>query len=180
MNAEALWTKWGRIVQQSSHIWTWTENETLAYLAEQASKARFAVEFGVYLGRSSKVMLDANPSLHLWSCDLFPVAGTEFTARHFLRQEIEQGRCEIIVGDSDRVCEMLNPHMAGKIDFIFVDDGHAETDVMRDIRCGKQLLKSDGVMAGHDFDVPHNDVARGVIQSGIQYVVPVPRVWQMI
>lgn len=40
------------------------------------------------------------------------------------------------------------------------------------------FLKSGGEMCGHDFDVPHNDVAKGVIASGIAYDVPIPRMWR--
>src|SRR5215813_5367015 len=125
--------KYGALVEQSAHIFSWTSREELSYLAHLASGANWIVESGCYLGRSAKVMLDAGQG-HLWTVDKFMVAGTEHTTRYFLRNEIAQGRCELIVGDMDKAGEMLMPHMAGKIDLAWVDDGHAEEDVMRDIR----------------------------------------------
>lgn len=172
-------SKWGTLVETSSHIFTWTTVAELGYLAELASKAQFIVESGCYLGRSAKVMLDANKQCHLWTVDKFMVAGTEHTTRFFLHDEIREGRCEIIVGDSEKALEMLGPHMAGKVDLVWVDDGHAEEDVMRDIRCLSPLLRPGGIMVGHDWE-GDNDVARGVKRSGVPYTIPLPRIWQYV
>lgn len=170
--------KWMGIVHGSNHIPTWTEYETLCFLAEEASKAQFAIECGTYAGRSARVMLEASPSLHLWCIDKFDlVFGMEKIATHMLQSHVRNGRCELINGDSARGATMLQ-HMAGKIDLLWIDDGHATEDVLRDIRCLVPLLKRGGVCLGHDFDVPHNDVALGVIQSGIKYDLPLPRLWR--
>lgn len=131
------------------------------------------------MGASAAVMLHSAPALHLWCVDKFMVAGTQKTTEYFLRPFIRTNRCEIIVGDSERAGGMLQ-HMAGKLDLVFVDDGHAEEDVMRDIKWFWPLLRPGGYMVGHDFETPHNDVARGVIASGIPFTVPIPRLWQAI
>lgn len=169
--------KWRHIVERNP-AWTWTEPESLAYCCERASQANWGVELGSYLGASAYVMLEANPSLHLWCVDLFYEIGIEKTCEKYLSEFIRQGRCELIKGDSARAASML-PHMRGKIDLCFVDDGHAEPDVIRDITSIAPLMKPGSIMFGHDFDVPHNDVARGVLsvipQAQIQ--IPVPRVW---
>jgi predicted O-methyltransferase YrrM len=177
--AEQLTEKWRTVIRQSDHIWTWTEDHCLAYCAEMASQCTVAVELGTYLGRSAKVMLDANPALHLWCVDTFDVPGIEHTARGYLGKEIAQGRCELIKGDSARAADMLQ-HMRGRIQRVWVDDGHATEDVKRDIRCFLPLLCSGGVIFGHDFDVPHNDVALGVIASLPRFDIPVPRLWSYV
>jgi predicted O-methyltransferase YrrM len=173
--------KWQSIVDQSNFIFTWTERETLAYLAEQASKAYNIVELGTYMGRSAKVMLDANPTVHLWAVDKFMVAGTLDVTNYFLKAQIDSGRCEIIVGDSERAGGMLQ-HMRGKLDLVFVDDGHATEDVQRDIKWFLPLVRPGGLICGHDFEVPHNDVAIGVLTSidPREVFFPVPRVWAHI
>lgn len=177
--ADYLVSRWGLMIRKSDHIWTWTEDHCLAYCAEQALHGSNGVELGTYLGRSAKVMLDANPQLHLWCVDTFETAGVQHTARHFLAKEIAESRCELIVGNSERAAGMLQ-HMAGKLDFVWVDDGHATEDVKRDIRCFLPLLRSGGILFGHDFDVPHNDVALGVIASLPRYDIPVPRLWSYV
>ncbi len=176
--ADELVRKWNLTIRRSDHIWTWTEDHCLAFCAEQAQRGRVGVELGTYLGRSAKVMLDAGCD-HLWCVDTFDVAGIEHTARHFLQNEIRDGRCELIKGDSARASGMLQ-HMAGKLDFVWVDDGHATEDVKRDIRCFLPLLRSGGIIFGHDFEVPHNDVALGVIASLPRFDIPVPRLWSYV
>lgn len=180
MIADELMEKWGRQVRITKDIcWTWTEDYVLAFLIEEASKSKAIIETGCYMGASAYAMLLACWESHLWTIDKFDVPGTEHVTRRNLKFWIDAGRCELIIGDSERGAKMLG-HMTGKVDLIFIDDGHAEEDLLRDIRCMKPLLKPGGVMLGHDFDVPHNDVARGVIRSGIKFDVPVPRLWRYI
>jgi predicted O-methyltransferase YrrM len=157
---------------------TWTEDETLDLLASYAKDAGYMVESGTYMGASAMVMLGVGVG-HLWCVDKFMVAGTEFVTRYNLSQWIKNGRCELIIGDSERAGSMLAPHMTGKVDLIWVDDGHATEDVLRDIRCLKPLLKPGGVMLGHDWE-GNNDVALGVKKSGIAYDLPLPRVWRHV
>ena len=156
---------------------TWTEPMTLDYLAKLAWQSRLAIELGTYFGASARVMLRSNPNLHLWSVDHFAVFGSRQISEMFLHQWIQSGNCELITGDSSTAAKMLQ-HMAGKIDFVFVDDGHETPQVLADIRNMLPLIRSGGLLVGHDFDIPHNDVALGVIQSGIKYDVPIPRLWR--
>lgn len=164
----------------SFEIPTWTEPATLEYLADLASKSKFAVEIGCYMGASARFMLKASQDLHLWTGDKWDVFGTKQITQLFLNEWIERGQCELIVGDSTVMAQMLS-HMKGKIDFCFVDDGHQEWQVLADINNFLPLLKPGGQLLGHDFDSnPFNDVAQGVISSGISYDIPVPRLWRHI
>jgi predicted O-methyltransferase YrrM len=141
---------------------TWTTPEELKFCAVIAKKARFMVESGCFVGASAKAMLMASPELHLWSVDHFKAF--EFNkqiAAIFLEPWISEGRCELIEGDMDKAGEML-VHMTGKIDAAFIDDGHAETDVRRDIKNLLPLLRSGGLLFGHDWHYT-NDVAKGVL-----------------
>jgi len=171
--------KWTQTIKRSDHIWSWTGYPELAYIMEQASKSSFAVEIGTYLGRSAKALLDANPLLHLWCVDPGLVAGVYETSAYFLRDEIAAGRCELMRKYSPQAAQMLE-HMRNKLDLVWVDDGHATEDVMRDIKHFLPLLHSGGVLCGHDFEIPYNDVALGVTKSLPSWTVPVPRVWSYI
>jgi glycosyltransferase involved in cell wall biosynthesis len=178
MSPEILIEKWQHVLDEAKHIFTWTEPASLAYCAEIASRSTHLLEIGVYMGASSFVMLKAAPQLHIWAADKFMVAGTEHVCRNLtLKQFIDEGRCELIIGDSETAANML-PHMMGKLDGVFSDNGHAEEDLRRDLRCCLPLVKSGGTFWGHDWD-GDNDVARGVKsmipEKDIRIVVP--RVW---
>ena len=180
MQLAKLHTWYPIVTETKEHCFTWTEDQTLAVLGCYASQSKLIVESGVYMGASSYMMMRSAPAdAHMWGIDKFMVSGTEFVTRREMAPWIKSGAYEIIVGDSERGGQMLS-HIAGKVDLIWIDDGHAEEDVLRDIRCLTPLLRSGGVMLGHDFDVPHNDVARGVIRSGIPYDIPCPRVWRYV
>lgn len=178
MTPEQLISKWQHAI--SSHpIPTWTEPATLAYCAEIAAKSRNMVELGTYVGCSAMAMLRANPDLHLWTVDIFTAfAYNEEIAAHFLETYIRRGRCELIKGDSARAAGMLQ-HLRGNLDAVWVDDGHATADVIRDITSFLPLLRSGGIMFGHDFELPHNNVAIGVLNClpPDKLEFPVPRVW---
>lgn len=181
MNTEPdLIPRWQFALDAAKDIFTWTEPLTLAWLAERAAQASYIIEMGVYMGHSSKVMLAANRDMHLWAVDPFAVAGTEKVTRYFLREEIAAGRCEIIPKTSPEAADMLQ-HMKGKIDLVFVDDGHAEEDLIRDITAFYPLLRNGGVICGHDLDLnPDNNVARGVKRMLPRFFEPVPRVWMYV
>jgi predicted O-methyltransferase YrrM len=158
---------------------TWTEPETLKYLARLAFSSKNAVELGTYFGASARPMLWASPELHLWAVDKFEVFGSRHIAEMFLRRYIKEGRCEIIVGDSTRAAGMLQ-HMKGKLDFCFIDDGHQDWQVKADIQNFYPLLREGGCLVGHDWD-GDNDVAQGV-QSVFpmnRITIPVPRLWRV-
>lgn len=175
---DELLDKWRHVIGVHP-IPTWTEPLTLAYLCEQASRSEYAIELGTYLGVSAKVMLMANPRLHLWTADHFKAfQWNKEVAAHFLRGEIAEGRCEIIEGDSRRAAEMLR-HMTNRIDLIWVDDGHAKEDLFRDITCCRPLLGAFGRFVGHDWE-GNNDVAQGVVSviPMSELTFPVPRCWE--
>lgn len=175
---DRLVAKWQNVICKTNHVFTWTENHTLAYLAELASKSSLMIECGVYMGRSALVMLEANPELQLVLIDNFQVAGTQKCVEYFLADHWH--RVRILVGDSGQVEPWLLQYK-GRVDAVFVDDGHATEDVKRDIRVFLPLLRPRGELCGHDFDVPHNDVALGVIASlGDKFTVPVHRLWSHI
>lgn len=177
---ENLMAKWEPVIAKSDHVFTWTGRGELAYLAEQASKAKAAIEMGVYMGRSAKVMLDANPALHLWAVDPFMVDGTFETTRYFLREEITQGRCEIIRKYTPEGSQQLQ-HMKGKIDLLFIDAGHSFENVMTDIKHWLPLVRVGGIACGHDLEHPDNDVTKAVRHCLFDWwTEPVPRIWEYV
>lgn len=177
MTPEALTEKWKWALESSAHIFTWTEDYALAYLAEHASHAHLIVESGTYMGASAHVMLTASHNCHLWCVDPFMVAGTEQVTKYFLQRFVREHRCEIIAKRSGPASEML-AYLKGQIDMVFIDDGHAYDDVCYDIERWRPLVRSGGILCGHDYEHPANDVTRAVTHLLPEHREPVPRMWE--
>jgi predicted O-methyltransferase YrrM len=196
-----LISKWQHVLDRVN-IRTWTEVLTLAFLADLASRCDLMIECGSYTGASAKTMLLANPKLHLTCIDTFECRNEPMMSDYpkdmttgdiceqiTLKREIDDGRCQLIVGNSQvgfhklvNSAPDLESSRFYRFDGIFIDDGHSTPEVLADIKFLMPFLKPGGTMIGHDFDsIPdYNDVARGVIQSGLSYDLPIPRLWRHI
>lgn len=179
MTPEQLVENWQNVIADTAHIFTWTEPYALAWLAEQSHQCDYIVESGTYMGASAFAMLRASSRPHLWCVDPFAVAGTEKVTRYFLRDYISKGRCEILPKRSPEASKQLD-HMRGFLDMVFVDDGHAFENVKEDIECWLPLLRKGGLLCGHDYEHPDNDVTRAVKLLLPAHYEPVPRMWAYI
>lgn len=172
--------KWAPQLEMTKHIYTKTGDGELCYWAEEASKADYIVEIGTLFGRSAKMMLLANQNAKVWCVDIFEQDGTYETAKYFLRSEIHDLRCFVFRGQSPEGANWVKADLTmlgHQLDLVLVDDGHEEHDVIRDITSFLPLLKSGGLMIGHDLD-PGTGVEKAVMRLfGNDYKEPVPRVW---
>lgn len=187
MNPTELIAKWRHVIDQTSHIWSWSEPHALAYWAEMASTRNKIIEIGTHLGKSAKVMLLANPNCKLWCIDGWHEPGTEHTARHFLKAEIEQGRCALSRLDFPTSMIQLESIIHNgrfdwmSIDLILLDDGHREDEVRNQIELFKPFLRPGGLLCGHDLDRnPDNGVTKAVKELIPDFEEPVPRCWSKI
>lgn len=159
---------------------TWTTAEELAYLASLARKSDHAIEVGTYMGASARRMLESSASLKLTCVDDFKVFGTKQITEMFLHDWINGSRCLIIPFESPRAAESLF-YMIGRFDFGFIDDGHAEEDLRRDIGAVLPLIRSGGALVFHDWE-GDNNVARGIksMLPANELTFPVGRLAQYI
>ncbi len=172
-----LMTKWKPVKELASHIFTWTGDGEMAYLAEMATRARLVVEIGTHMGASAFTMLTANPRIKLICIDPFIYDGTYETARHHLRQQIQFGHCVLIRKRSaDGLAEIAN--LADQVDFAFIDGAHDYETVVSDVRLCMPLMHKGGVMSGHDYD---NEKQYGVKKAVTEvlpgHYSPVPNMW---
>ena len=173
--ADQLIGKWRPVLDATNEIFSWSGEGELAYWAERASLATKAIEMGTHFGRSAKVMLLASPNLHLTCVDLFLQDGTLMTAKHFLKDEYNLRRCDILKTTSPDAANLLYWEK-GNFDFVMVDDGHTYEDVRRDIRSFFPLLKIGGHICGHDLDAG-GEVEKAVNKMLPGWFEPVNRVW---
>ena len=180
MTNQELLKKWQNVVTLGKYIFTWTEPLSLAYLAEKASHATLMAESGTYMGASAFAMMNGSPAGHIWCVDPFMVAGTQMVTEHNLHDFIAAGRCEIIPKRSGPATEQL-AHVRGKLDLVFIDDGHAFEDLVYDIEHWLPMVRHGGTLCGHDYETnPRNDVANAVQALLSGHTVPVPRMWEYV
>jgi len=181
LNIAQLKEKWKATFDfVTARVFTWTEDHAMAYLAEQARQCDLIVESGTYMGASALMMLEATRGLNtkVFAVDPFMVEGTEFVTRLNLQEHIASGRAIVMPMRSAPAMRKLEEQsLRGKIDMVWVDDGHAYEDVCYDIVCWYPMLKPGGLLCGHDYET---EVKRAVDDNLKDVKQPVPRLWAVI
>lgn len=150
LSRDALYAKWKHIFDQVEETcWSWTGGHECAFLAEMALKASSIVEIGSYHGRSAKMMaLASNPPASIYCIDNFENVGCEEIFRVNLSEEIKSGQVKVFRGTSDLIVE-FDP--AIKFDYAFIDAGHLEPDLTKDIKNVMPRMAPGGIISGHDW-----------------------------
>lgn len=111
--------------------------------------------------------------------DQKPLLDTEASARRLL------GDYESKIVWIKELSSNATKFITDELDFVYIDGNHAESYVMDDIQNYYPLLKSGGVIGGHDFyngfQVEHDGVVNAVIEwavmNGKQLKVELPDWW---
>jgi GT2 family glycosyltransferase/predicted O-methyltransferase YrrM len=137
----------------------------LKWLAQRAQKCKTIIEVGSRFGRSSRALADNLPEGgRLYCIDTWQGSSAEFDQRdtemdydwaywEFCRNMfdvIDSGKVIPIRMHSRHAARMLRDHKV-QADLVFIDAGHLRHEVEEDIRSFVDLVKPDGVLAGHDF-----------------------------
>lgn len=143
----------------------WMSDDELNWLASTASRSHAAVEIGSYCGRSSRAIADNLPDGGVLYCvDAWkpfecvpPVITTpdegEAVYAEFLRNMsdvIDNGTVTVRRMGSVKAAVTLNQDV---VDFVFIDGDHSYNAVSQDIRLWLPLVKSGGIISGHDYGV---------------------------
>lgn len=176
LTIDQLKEKWAKVFEVTRSISQLTEDHTMAYLAEQAQD-KTVLEIGTYHGASAYMMLAAGAK-HVHCVDPFMEVGSEETTRRWLRPWLDAHRAVLWTVRSGPACKQL-AQIKIEFDLIFVDDGHWQHEVEYDIDSAYPLLRSGGLICGHDLD-KGGDVERAVKNKLPDFQEPVPRLWAHI
>lgn len=104
-------------------------------------------EIGVYKGENAKVLLDANPNLHLICVDSW--LGE-------LKQSRYNSAMKRLAGCNIEVKRMLSVEAAkevenGSLDFVYIDASHLFDDVITDNIVWVPKVRIGGIVSGHDY-----------------------------
>lgn len=136
----------------------WMSEKELTWLAHTASECLTIVEFGSFMGRSTRALADNSPDdCKIYAVDpwtgfynnVIPPIST-FVMPQFidnLRDHIESGKVIIRRMYSDSFSLDI------KVDMVFIDGDHSYEGVVHDINKARSILKPGGMLCGHDYDV---------------------------
>lgn len=139
----------------------WMFHEELIWLAKTARGLRRIIEVGSYMGRSTVVMLD-NSEAHLWCVDSWDCAYTTAPAirKGFLENTQDQkDRVTVLHMQSDEAAvQLMARYGSGSFDMVFIDGGHGYEVVKADILDYTPLVRTGGIISGHDYSPVNRDV----------------------
>lgn len=181
-------------IRRAEQLHGWMEPDELVWLAQMAQYANSVCEVGVWKGRSTRVLVDHCPGtvyvVDNW-CDASETAdlrnaemsdrgptAIEQDFRQEFTAELASGKVRLFKGHSPEVAPMVLL-ASGGVDFAFIDADHAFEGCMNDIRAYRQVVRSGGVLAGHDYTTAvHPGVRKAVDLSFGRAVSQGPRsIW---
>jgi predicted O-methyltransferase YrrM len=182
-----LLKKWEKELKEVMPLNKWDMPAELAWLAEYGTRCTKLLEHGAYNGASTKIMLLANPTLHIMVVDLwedgnkgtFDEAMKPFedrvTVYHASTEEaVKEMRkfYDHIPADSDLA-------RVTKFDGLFIDAGHTKELVMHDIRESVPLMQPGSLICGHDLHAEWecNGIARALEELQLPYVKACESIW---
>ena len=139
-------------------------------LLDRMPKNSVVAEIGVAAGGLSKQILRRNNPRKLYLIDPWDVSDvTEYSESSFnklkseLRSEIESGIVELKRGYSYNI---LPTFPSDSLDWIYVDGAHDYDSVKKDLEQCYAIVKSGGIIAGHDYVRWVSPTARyGVVEA---------------
>jgi predicted O-methyltransferase YrrM len=175
-------------ISRATTISGWMSEIELQWLATQASKHKYIVEFGSFMGRSARAIADnMRPDGKLWCVDPwsphyvinqtdYQKVSTEVMPYFYenLRDHIDSGRVIPVREFSHR---FKLPH---KVQMVFIDGDHLKESVIRDIKKGFDLLSTGGLLCGHDYDCPGWPDVREVVSDYISNFEVVDTIWHTV
>ena len=129
----------------------------LCWLASQASEHDRIVEFGSYLGRSTRALCDHARGWVLAVDDWWGPRDAEVEDRHNLLQQFKLNlagipcRLRIVVSRHDSQ-KLLNLVAELEPDMVFLDGDHAQEPVRHQVAFFSRVLKPGSLLCGHDVE----------------------------
>lgn len=162
-----------------------TSDADVRWLAEQARTRAVIIELGPFKGRSTRALADAS-SATVYAIDNWNATHEDgrrdnsaaAACRANLADLIEAGRVVLIDQDSR---EGLPTALRGvTADMLWIDAEHLYEAVLSDIDTYGPLVRRDGLICGHDYNVHHPDVMRAVDErygARVRTVAPKQSIW---
>ncbi len=161
----------------------WMAWEELAYLATKAKAANTVVELGSWKGRSTKAMAMTCKG-KIYAVDSWKGStngdatgveaderGRETIKGEFFDNVATEHRNVIPIDCEHAFAGTALKHLAGSVDYQFIDGDHAYEHVKRDIKTALTLAAPGGIISGHDLNEEAVKRACDELLPGYSHVV---------
>jgi predicted O-methyltransferase YrrM len=165
------------------------------WLAQQAGRHRRIVEVGVWKGRSTSILAKYTKGT-VWAVDnwlgtphdpaqhkLYPdAAAAHAEFRRNLRPHIKSGRVRVVRMNSfDAAWHLMKTEAVREpFDFVFIDADHSYEAVQMDISAWLPLIRTGGLLAGHDYKDTYPGVQRAVDEAfGARATIGPKSIWSV-
>ncbi len=165
------------MIENATRIKGWMSNAELQWLADRARDAEVIVEFGSYLGRSTRALGD-NAKGVVYAVDTWSTAYPDKDGKPtgIVNDNSKQAFCDnlrdLIQKYKVIPVQMLSQDFEltddSQADLVFIDADHRYEAVIEDIKVAMRLLKPGGIMAGHDYN--HSDWPG--VQRAVMHMIP--------
>lgn len=142
----------------------WMNERELGWLASMAAQCATIIEIGSWQGRSATVMAD-NTHGQIYCVDhfkgapeidfLFEGKEPDWVEKEFkknLEDHLKSGRVKLLQMSSEEGFQILKDQGV-MADMVFIDGDHDYKFVSKEIAMYRQLVRSGGVICGHDYGV---------------------------
>ena len=147
-------------ISKASTIPGWMSTRELLWLANRAAENKLIVEFGSYHGRSTRALADNCVNGRIWAVD--PWDG-DYPSQSGDPMQWINTYCY------PQFCNNLKEHIESKlvvpyrgfsfsfrlpynVDMVFIDGDHRYETVLKDIDKANELVRSGGIICGHDYN----------------------------
>lgn len=161
------------VLKQCDPISGWMYDDELLWLHRQAENAAVVVEVGVWQGRSTTALCLGTKGV-VYAIDHWQGSPEELSDAHQMMSTptgryqvfskaienlfpvIDEGKCVPLVMPSGSAAKLLGPMLRdiGGADMIFLDGGHDAESFRRDLLIWSDLLRTGGILCGHDRHWP--------------------------
>lgn len=149
------------MINKALSIPGWMSEAELNWLAEHAKESLITVEFGCYLGRSTRALAD-NTNGIVYAVD--PWDGIYYENNGKRAEWLNTAVMDVFIDnlkdhvDSGKVLPIKEFSWAFKVpvraNLVFIDGDHRYDEVKSDIYKALSILKSGGIISGHDYTHP--------------------------
>lgn len=150
-------------INNALSIGGWMSVRELTWLATNAREREYIVEFGSFLGRSTRALADNIKkngviwAVDPWNGDYFCENGSKLeTVNTFVMPDFIRNLQDHIDNKTviPRRLFSYSFSLPFKVDMVFIDGDHRYETVIKDINKAFSLVKKGGIISGHDYNHP--------------------------